>query len=148
MPVVAHLSMYDEEDRAAAYSVPVPFIPQPGYLIEHHGELWEVVSQPQVMLGDRTLSFHADYPVRVDVRVRRGQGIHQADMADETLDPHARYEYAKLRYANAVQDYPRVKALAARLLAEADEEFRAAEAVLNEFEVSPGVPKPEFRERM
>ena len=40
------------------------------------GKLWEVTSQPQVMLGDRTLAFNADQPVQVDVRVREAHGIH------------------------------------------------------------------------
>jgi hypothetical protein len=47
MTPVARLSLYDEQDRAVAYSVPVPFIPQPGWLIEYHGKMWEVTSQPQ-----------------------------------------------------------------------------------------------------
>jgi hypothetical protein len=76
MTPVARLSLYDEQDRAVAYSVPVPFIPQPGWLIEYHGKMWEVTSQPQVMLGDRTLAFNADQLVRVDVRVREAHGIH------------------------------------------------------------------------
>lgn len=143
--MIANLSLYDEEDQNVGFSVPVPFIPQPGHLLMINFQVWEVTSQPMIDIGGRSLRT-PDQPVSVSVRVRKGTSIHPADA--EALTPQDKYEYARLRYASAVQDYPRIKALAARLLAQADQEFQDAEAALNEFEEKPGVARPEFRGRM
>jgi hypothetical protein len=75
--IVAHLSLADEADRNVAYGIPVPFIPRQGDVIVYRGTAWEVTSPPQILLGERTLAYHADDPVQVDVRVRPGRGIHE-----------------------------------------------------------------------
>lgn len=138
------VTMYHEGD-IVVQGLPVAFLPRPGVLIIVGADLWEIMSEPQVYLGDQDMSFRAGAPVSVQVIVRPGVGIHPDDPG---ADPAARYELARTRYANAVQDYPRIKALAARLLAQADQEFQDAEAALNEFEEKPGVARPEFRGRM
>jgi hypothetical protein len=133
------------DDGIVAQGIPVPFLPLPGMKIVTQGDLWDVISQPQIMLGDRSKSFQPDTPVMVSIRVRPGTGIHDVDPADETLDPLERYEYARRRYVNATEDYPKARDLAAQIVRRASEEYEAADAMLREFEVSPGVPKPEFR---
>ncbi len=146
MQQVANVSLYDENDESVAYSVPMMFIPQPGWILSCANGLWEVTSQPMIMLGDRSLTWHQDYPVQVDVRVRPAVGVHDPD--DSFDGSLARYERARTRYSAAVENYPRARALAAKILADADREQQEADESLREFEDKPGVPKPEFREKM
>jgi hypothetical protein len=59
--------------------------------------------------------------------------------------PAALYEQACERYSAACANYPKAKAEADRILREAEDEYDAASANLRQYEISPGIPKPECR---
>lgn len=56
------------------------------------------------------------------------------------------YEAACDRFNEASENYPKAKAEAERILREAEEEYEAAQANLRQYEVSPGIPRPEYRD--
>lgn len=58
------------------------------------------------------------------------------------------YETARERFSRAAQDYSKAKAEAARILREAASEYDAAEAGLCQYETSPGIPLPQYREQV
>ncbi len=59
------------------------------------------------------------------------------------------YAAAVERYERARENYYRTApAEAGRIMREAGAEFGAAEADLRQYEQSPGIPKPEYRERV
>jgi hypothetical protein len=55
------------------------------------------------------------------------------------------YEVACLRFNRASENYPKVKAHAGQMLRDAEDEYEAARANLAQYETSPGIPKPEYR---
>lgn len=64
----------------------------------------------------------------------------------EENGPVNAYEAACERFSRASQNYPKAKAESERIIREADEEFDAAQANLRQYETSPGIPLPEYRE--
>lgn len=56
------------------------------------------------------------------------------------------YEAARERFNRAGENYPKIKDEAARMLRDADDEYEAAQANLAQYESSPGIPKPEYRD--
>jgi hypothetical protein len=139
------VSLFDETDKIVGHAIPMPCVPQQGWKLIVGYEVWDVTSQPQVILGDRSRTFRPGTPIMVNVRVRPGIGIHKIG---DDLDPLDRYEYARRRYENAAADYPRALVLADQIMSRAAKESEDAERALREFEEKPGIPKPEFRERM
>lgn len=61
------------------------------------------------------------------------------------MNPH---EEACERFNRASENYPRAKAESERILREANEEYDAAEDNLRRYESAPGIPLPEYRERV
>jgi hypothetical protein len=58
------------------------------------------------------------------------------------------YEAACERFERANQNYPKAKAESERILREAEEEWDAAQANLRLYESQPGIPLPQYRERV
>jgi hypothetical protein len=58
------------------------------------------------------------------------------------------YEQARDRFNRASKNYPKAKAEAARILAEAEAEWEAAEANLRRHESQPGIPLPQYRDQV
>ena len=57
------------------------------------------------------------------------------------------YEAACDRFNRASKNYPKAKAEAARILAEAEAEWEAAQVNLRRYESQPGIPLPQYREQ-
>jgi len=56
------------------------------------------------------------------------------------------YEQAVKRFSAAVRNHAIATAEADAMVRAADDEWEAAQAGLAQYEVSPGIPKPEYRE--
>lgn len=103
-----------------------------------------VVSRLVVDLGQDGTSYCPHAQTAVTVMLRKVWETLPDKDAPPELTPRQQYEAAQARYGEAAEDLGRKKQACERMIQEATHEWERAQFELAEFEVSPGVPKPEY----